>query len=78
VDSPLAFVAIFSNRFVSLSLSRFADIQIFPERGGRSLGAPIRFYFRDGRVVNTDKCEEMLPDLESQHSDSSAFFSEVG
>jgi hypothetical protein len=33
-----------------------------------------RFYFRDGRVV---KCEEMLPDLEFQHSDTSAFFSEV-
>ena len=33
---------------------------------------------KGGRIVNTDKCEVMLPDLQFQHADSSAFFSEVG
>ena len=38
---------------------------------------PSGFIFRDARIVNTDKCEVMLPDLQFQYTDSSAFFSEV-
>jgi hypothetical protein len=60
-----------------VELDGVVRIQIGPEQGGRSPGAPIRFYFRDGPIVNTDKCEVMLPDLQSKHSDSSAFFSVV-
>jgi len=38
---------------------------------------PAGFIFQDGRIVNTDKCEVTLPDLQFQHAGSSAFFSEV-
>jgi hypothetical protein len=38
---------------------------------------PSGFIFRDARIVNTDKCEVKLGDFQFQHTDSSAFFSEV-
>jgi hypothetical protein len=43
-----------------VELDGVVRIQIGPEQGGRSPDAPIRFYFRDGPIVNTDKCEVKL------------------
>lgn len=38
---------------------------------------PSGFIYRDGRIVNTDKCEVMLPDLQFQFANSNAIFSEI-
>jgi hypothetical protein len=38
---------------------------------------PSGFIYRDGRIVNTDTCEAMLPDLQFQFANSNAIFSEI-
>jgi hypothetical protein len=38
---------------------------------------PGGFIWRDGKIVNTDRCEVTLPGLLFHHANSSAFFSDV-
>jgi hypothetical protein len=38
---------------------------------------PSGFIYRDGRLVNTDKCEVMFPDWEFQYANSNAVFAEI-
>jgi len=35
------------------------------------------FIYRDGRLVNTDKCEVMFPDWQFQYANSNAVFAEI-
>src|ERR1700736_5265067 len=67
-----------------VELNEAARVQIGPvltamdqSEADAHLVLPSGFIFRDARIVNTDKCEVMLPDLQFQYTDSSAFFSEV-
>ena len=67
-----------------VELNEAAHVQIGPvlsdmdqSEADAHLVLPSGFIFRDARIVNTDKCEVMLPDLQFQYTDSSAFFSEV-
>jgi hypothetical protein len=67
-----------------VELNEVARVQIGPvlsdmdqSEADAHLVLPSGFIFRDARIVNSDKCEVMLPDLQFQYVNSSAFFSEV-
>lgn len=67
-----------------VELADIARVQVGPVLGDLDqseadahLMLPAGFIYRDGRIVNTDKCEVMLPDLEFQYINSNAIFSEI-
>jgi hypothetical protein len=68
----------------TLELGEAARIQIGPVLSDMDQGEadarmvlPGGFIWRDGKIVNTHRCEVMFPELQFQHANSSAFFSDV-
>jgi hypothetical protein len=67
-----------------VELADIARVQVGPVLGDLDqseadvhLMLPAGFIYRDGRIVNTDKCEVMLPDLQFQYINSNAIFAEI-
>ena len=67
-----------------VELDDIARVQVGPVLGEMDqseadvhLVLPSDFIYRDGRIVNTDKCEVMLPDLQFRFTTSNAIFSEI-
>jgi hypothetical protein len=67
-----------------IELDDIARVQVGPmlsdmdqREADAHLVLPSGFIFRDARIVNTDNCEVTLSDLQFQHANSNAFFSEV-